>query len=258
MKVHFLFESEQESAEREAVMDCELYRGITGQLETSEMVRIPIRTDRRPRNSFMSMQILFNAFFEMAHGDKDIRSRSIFATTSYHDASPYTSGIDSYGSGGQVVRVFPLKTAKAAYITKYRDSLDFIEGVGEGFIRELKQLFGKDSDMDRLGEVSRQIHTIREGSGENCLEQLNKVVNHIKTLCKTDDERSRLEHAIQTGVGAVSQYTVVPATQLTNLGSDEVEVMIFDAAYFYAKAHTQNDEDETISGYDVDDDGIPL
>ena len=246
MKVHFLFESEQESAEREAVMDCELYRGVSEPIDTPEMIKIPIRQDRRPRTSFLSCQIIFNAFFEMAFGDKDVRTRAMFCSNVRLDASAYTSlGSDR---GGHVLSVYPLKTSKAAYIPNKRDSLDFIEGIGFQFIRALKALFSNDDNMDRIGAVSRQSHAITNGESTNCLEQVNAVISTIEGLCKTDDERNALKAAIQNGIEEIKQYKVIPASQLASASSTgEAEFMVYDAPYFYGIINTNN----------FDEDGIP-
>lgn len=260
MKVHFLFESEQESAEREAVMDCELYRGTPDPVDAENMIRIPIRTDRRPRDAEHSAQIIFNAFFEMAHGVKDVRSRSMFCSTSWLDATAYTS--DSYGHGS-TLRVYPLKTGKAAFIQDKRDSLDYIEGIGIRFIRSLKELFGKDEEFERLTLISQKVvHALNNGPVENCLEQVNTALDAVRKVC-TEQELPAIEKIIQMGVQSVSPYQIVQATELAQItarGSD-LELMIFDAPYFYAQVQRGDPfsyDDETISGQDVDDDGIPL
>lgn len=262
MKIHYLIESEQEGAEREAVMDCELYRGTADPIETYDMVRIPIRTDRRPRNAEHSAQIIFNAFFEMAHGVKDVRTRAMFCSSSWLDASAYTSGSDSYGAGA-VLRVYPLKTAKAALIRDSRDSLDFIEGIGIQFVRSLKELFSRDEDMKRLTVVSQKVvHALNNGPVDNCLEQVNAALDAVKAVC-TEEELPKIEAIIQKGTSQVSMFAVVPAEKIAwAIGNSTSEVMIFDAPYFYGKIQKGDRwpdlDDETISGQDVDDDGIPL
>lgn len=241
MKIHYLIESEQESAEREAVMDCELYRGVTENIDTHEMVKLPIRQDRRPRNAALCCQIVFNAFFEMVHGDKDVRSRSMFCSNVRLDASSYTDGT------GHVLQVYPLKTSKAAYIPNKRDSLDFIEAVGFGFIRALKALFSSDDNMDRIVVVSNLCGSMYVGQITNCLEQVKAIISTVEGLCKTDTERDELKTAIQKGMDLLNHYRVIPATQLNSASNTgEAEFMVFDAPYFYGKITTGNIDDDDI------------
>lgn len=251
MKIHFLIENESESAEREAVMDCHLYRGTDAQVDTTDMVRIPIRTDRRPRNTEHAAHVIFNAFFEMAHGVKDVRARTMFCSTSWLDASAYSSSPTSNGNG-VTLRVYPLKTAKIAFIPGQRDSLDDIEGLGIRFTRSLKELFLKDDNMDRMSVVSKKaVYELNNGPVDNCLEQVNAALDAIRDVC-TEEELPKVDAIVQLCIRTISTYQVVPASNITQaLGGNDAELMVFDAPYFYAQIQPGD------RFADIDDDGIP-
>lgn len=240
MKVQFLFESEQESAEREAVMDCHLYRGITGALETSDVIRIPIRSDRRPRNASYSDQIIFNAFFEMVYGIKDIRSRAMFCTTEFKDAAPYARD-DSGPSGGSVVRVFPLKSSEIAYTPGVPDSLDLVESIGETFLAAIRHLAVIDPDEEKISKYRQLIGVLNNGDVVNCLEQLNRVINSLNTLIGDNEKgQIRLKEALDECKDALKHYHIESATALSHIGSNGVEIMVFNAPYFYAQLITED------------------
>lgn len=253
MKIHHLIESEQESAEREAVMDVHLYRGITTKLGTTDMVRIPIRQDRRPRNADHRAHVIFSALFEMKFSSPDVRSRAMFCTTNPQDASPYTSG-EVPGTGGHVVRVFPLKSSKAAFVPNERDTLDFIEEIGDKFVWGLKDVFDQDKDFVRRDKVSRQLHTLSNGPVTGCLQQVKATIEALLELCQPGEEKAQLNSVVNTGLEAISRYTVIPATQIAQaVGHKPVELMIFDAQYYYAQINSPDHDDETIVAFDDED-----
>lgn len=253
MKIYHLIESEQESAEREAVMDVHLYRGITTKLDTTDIVRIPIRQDRRPRNADHAAHVIFNAFFEMKHGVPDVRSRAMFCTTDIQDASPYTSG-DTPGQGGHVVRVFPLKSSKAAFIPEMRDTLDFIEYISDEFIRGLKGVVGRSSNMDQLMELSKFIQALDNGPAVNCLHQINTFIANVNGLCTTSDQHSALQQVKEEALDEMSNYKVISATEIDRaVGHNPVELMVFDAQYYYAQINSLDHDDETIAAFDDED-----
>lgn len=251
MKVYFLIESEQESAEREAVTDCELYRGMTGQVETTDIFRIPIRTDRRPRNAENADQIIFNAFFEMEHGIKDIRSRAMFCTNSFNDAKPYAGGEGE----GSVVKVYPLKSAKIAFKPGSPDSLSLLDDLGHSFKSILRSMF--NIQHPKRANVSRLIHQLNNGAVTNCLQQVNAVVTELKELADGDEKMLRI---IQSGLercrNFVQPYRVISATQVAEAlpNSNGVELMIFDAPYFYAQLASTVDATD----YDFDAEDFPF
>ena len=71
-----------------------LYRGIPNQ--SNELIKIIPRSDRKPKNSRVKQQELFNEAFEKIHGIKDIRSKAIFSSGRHADTEVYAHGKESY------------------------------------------------------------------------------------------------------------------------------------------------------------------
>lgn len=228
MKIHFLIESEQESAEREANLKCELFRGISEPIHTLEMVRLPIRTDRRPRDSTYLNQLLFNAAFEMVHGIKDVRTRSMFCLGDFDYAQSYSQPDDS--GNMPVLSVYPLNSSKCAFNEHLNDSIEFIQQIGAEFSSGIETIFDQSERKNNALAALQELHT---GSVTNCLEQFNGFINTIKKLCEPR-QISDVDELVTSLKQALSDYQIVPGSRAHELNGI-VEVMVFDAAYYYAK-----------------------
>lgn len=235
MKVHYLIESEQESAEREAVMDCTLYRGLTDTLDTAEIIRMPIRTDRRPLNSSYLAQIVFNAMFELEYGIKDIRSRTMFCTTDLSDAKWYSQESASI-RGGAVARVFPLKTSKIAYKPGSPDSLDLVTVLGTTFGGMITNAGRLDPDRTKEGAYGDLRQSTHNSDVTNCLDQINSIMAKLKALIGQNEKILAFVDVEFTRCKEVIKgYEIKPASALSSIESEELEIMVFDAPYYYAK-----------------------
>lgn len=71
-----------------------LYRGIPNQ--SDEFIKVVPRSDRKPKNSSLKQQEMFNTAFEKIHNINDIRSRAVFATGRHSDTEVYAYGKLSY------------------------------------------------------------------------------------------------------------------------------------------------------------------
>lgn len=222
MKISYLLcEDETELAQREAVMDSVLLRGVTRPLTWNvPFVKIPIRTDRKPRDSTAMGTTLFNAAMETAHGVKDIRAKSLFATTDVDVATEYASTSDyrtNSETGGEIVRVLPLKSAKIAFNPKYNDSWKAIEDMEIACQKagvDLKKFFTHDGQLVN-----------------NTTDSLAVIKFLMQQL--PPEEQAKAKAGFDAAVQIARGYTVTSATQSNHI-PDSTEVMVFDAPYYYA------------------------
>ena len=73
-----------------------------------------IRQDRKPQDTSGAENIIFNYFFWLAYGIKDIRKKVLFGTTSRHSASDYGYSSSGFyvGAAKSPFLVYPLKSAR--------------------------------------------------------------------------------------------------------------------------------------------------
>ena len=222
MKIQHLFEDDEQAVARVAILDCHLYRGVSTDqfFEPDAYHQFPIRTDRRPRDATPFGQIWFNAMFEKAHAVADIRSRSIFCASDIGIAYPYVE------DGGTLINVYPLKTAKLAFQQSIDDSGDLVARL-TGNIMAIVY----DSSLSKL-EIKEILadpvfHTTNvTGCGAQITEFINRLTTTHPAL--TDD----ITRCVEDAVKAASAYQIISAGN-ANAIQGSVEVMMFDAPYFY-------------------------
>lgn len=109
-----LYESSEEPTLREvsgnAAFNAMMYRGTR---RMGDIVRIPVRKDRRPLDSTNLDTVLFNLEIERRFGIRNIRSQVSFATSNYVEAANY---------GSSVYCILPPKDAQVLYSPNIPDS----------------------------------------------------------------------------------------------------------------------------------------
>lgn len=231
MKIYQLIESESESADREAVVVQGLYRGVDGAVSPG-ISKVTIRQDREPRDAELQEHIMFSALFEKVHGISDVRSRALFCTTDYDIALDY---------GNSVVSVYPLKSAKLAYMPGCADSGSILASAYLNFRHRLA--IEMNVEQHRVSDVLAVNYESSRGFLEsespiNCTAQVKQFIEcldeHAPGLsAKMLDVFNSLTHFVEN-------YVIIPATQLSSI-PDNVEVMVLESQYYYAHL-TPNDE----------------
>lgn len=204
-------------------VDLGLYRGLTKPLESP--TKLPIRTDRRPRDSSLYETVLFNIGFELTYGVADIRNRCIFAATDIDDAFPYTVNHDE-NTSGSVVEARPLKQAKVAWKPGIADSVAALDG-----LTPMYHNFGQkhEAALGLLDGIRDLIEHDGMINGRQILQQALAGIDYI-----TDGDRAELTRLLTEQLKeAVGGYQVVSANSQPRI-PEGVEVMIFDAPYYWA------------------------
>lgn len=235
MKIHYLIESEQESAAREAVVAVKLYRGVDEDVPDG-IFRTPIRQDRIPKDSTFYEHVIFNAVFEKLFGFVDVRAKALFCTTDYNMAIDY---------GNQVVNVYPLKAAKLAYLPGCQDSGSAVSSLYHGFWSALAAQLNVDIYQvsshisNKLGDNVPFLETQNPINSTAQLTQFIEVLDKVKPGLS-----STATHALDTlGTALISQYVIIPSSEIASI-PDEVEVMVINAPFYYAEKATNPWRDE--------------
>lgn len=243
MKIYNLIESEAEGAQREANCNLDLYRGLTeGRIvEPGDFVRLPIRTDRQPRDATRFAQLVFNALFEETHGVKDIRNRCAFATTDIRSAGAY-----AYGDPSMIVKVCPLNASKLAFAPGINDSNTFTSQV-DGPVADSLRAALSPEDYTHLWKHDEFFLGL---SLTNSVQQLQEFIQRIKPKLSPSGFDTFV-HAIDNLKAHIqSAYKVVTASEVDDI-PDDTEVMVFDAPYFYATSiHSDDVEGLEFDSYD--------
>lgn len=118
MKLHqlvSLYESAEEPTLREvsqnAAFNAMMYRGMKNK---GDIVRLPVRKDRRPLDSANLETALFNLEIEHRFGIRNVRAQVAFATSNYVEAANY---------GSTVYCVLPPKDAQVLFSPSVPDSV---------------------------------------------------------------------------------------------------------------------------------------
>lgn len=198
----------EDAMHSEAVVDAGLYRGLISELH--EPTKMPIRTDRIPRNTSISSSVLFNVGFASKFGEPDIRKRSAYCTTNIDVAHEYSYGTDQVGG---IVEVAPLKSSKLAYCAGVSDSITVCE--------QLENQFGG------YDETTNHIISLLD---ESDYSQPSSVL--FANACKeAGASQEHIDHFTAVIEQVLSKYTIIPAGPVS---ASDVEVMLFGADYYYA------------------------
>lgn len=217
-----------------------LFRGSSEQFTGNPFYQLPIRTDRKPRDSSAVSTHIFNLMFEMVHGIKNIRTRCIFGTPDYHAASVYSNR-----EGAVSVLLLP-KGTKVAYHEDFEDVVNpfgqvirIISNATTASGETLSTILGVTSPVDALQLMYDLADTLPADAKSNFTQTLNEQVRYIR------------EYKILTITGDNSNIPFC-------------EYMIFDQPHVYAitldelKKHVGGEYDDdymSIDDYGMEVDG---
>lgn len=216
-----------------------LFRGSREQFTGDPFYKLPIRTDRKPRDSGVLDTHLFNLLFELQHGVKNIRNRCIFGTPDYHAATSYTG---TFAGGAVSVLLLP-KGTKIAFNPEVEDSGDPVDSI-PALLANVKTSTGEtiESALSLTDPVSviELIHDLAENLDE--------------------DKKSRLEHELRECQKNIKGYKVIEVVNDTP-NIPFCEYMIFDQPFVYAITIDELAKHNTYDGDDeapIDDYGMPV
>lgn len=221
MRISTLFEEQtaEDIVRSEAVWDSNLVRGLTNRSPTDHITKLPIRTDRNPLTATIASTILFNACFEAKFGIPDIRRRALFCTTSYEDA-------EEYGYSGSVVKVCPLKSSKMAYCPSVSDSMIPMEWLEY----RMSEVFG-----NKMHKIMDAITAQTETTSHVTLNSLQVLKDAVIATIGETGEAMLEQYFNIANSHCMNDYVVTGAQPIPNKPEfGRMEVMIFDAPYYYA------------------------
>lgn len=220
-----------------------LFRGSTDPtIGGDPFYRLPIRTDRRPRDTLPIDAHLFNVLFEMVHGVKNIRSRCVFGTPEYETASYYGNG--EGGTGSVSVLLLPRGT-KVAYHAGTEDSVDPMLDL----ITNLRRVSTSSGEtIDHIMQMTDPVAVV---------ELINDL---IEQLGEQDQRNTR--NIFDHKLNMIKHYKIVTVTA-DNTNIPSCEYMIFDQPHVYGITFSKLSEyaGESLQSDDntpLDDDGEPM
>lgn len=169
---------------------------LRGSATKGPIIQIPIRQDRKPRDSTMVASVLFNYWIEKALGIPNVRFRCLYATQSYTVACEY---------GDTVYCLMPENQATVVYHPGVSDSLEVLEQID----MEMKELNG-----DFINNSTLSVTDSAEVSVQKIIDALDpELVPQFNTLLQNPPE-------------AFNEYVAVKAGNLTPNSGASPEFMI--------------------------------
>lgn len=166
-----LYESSEEPTLREvsgnAAFNAMMYRGMSNK---GDIVRLPVRKDRRPLDSSNLETALFNLEIERRFGIRNVRAQVAFATSNYVEAANY---------GSTVYCVLPPKDAQVLYSPNVPDSVYVCGEIGVA-INKLGFLEGNYAAIRGMSslEPEKLIEAFLEHAPEEALEGFERLRKH--------------------------------------------------------------------------------
>ncbi len=205
-------------------IDLGLYRGLQSVLE--EPVKLPIRVDRRPRDSSADESVVFDIAFQMLYSEPDIRRRCAFATTDVDTASFYTTNQTSF-TNGSLVECRPLKTSTIAWHPNVSDSAMML---GERVFAAYRESHNRAPEV--LDAISDMANLDGVTSSQGILDKALNTIHENEALTKEDRDHL-VENFKRIFCSELQGYKIAPAASAGKI-PEGVEVMIFNAPYYWA------------------------